>query len=484
MKTRLVKVQLTLFAMLAVVSLVYGLVHYVGIQRLTGFGTYTVTAYFSDSGGLYENASVTYRGVEVGRVVGIDLSGRTVRVSMQLRDGRSIPAGSAAAIKSVSAIGEQYVDLIPTDDKAPYLADGSSIPLSKTTVPVPTDQVLEKTQTLLTSVSTKSLRTAIDETFQAVNGTGPELASLIESSAKFLDLAQADIGPTLTLLNDAEPLLRTGNSVRSEIIAATHDLASFTAQLSMNDAQVRDLLDQGPGTADTVSGTLADLTTPLPALLADLQTGGQVLKVNVPGLRQILVVYPALAMALDNSIIAPGFQTAPDTDPAQAPLDVKLGNTDNPPPCTEGYQSTQRRDPSDTGPAPVAPGQYCKIAPDDPKVIRGARNLPCATDPSIRTGEVANCPKGLPSTWPEMLAHPGDSVPGAAPKPVATPAPAPVGAAAPPAPSVAPAALLAPYADHDGTFRGPDGLTYVLGQLAQPVAHREELLGWQALLIK
>ncbi|MFE3002779.1 MCE family protein [Nocardia sp. NPDC059246] len=485
MKTRLVKVQLSVFAILAVVSLVYGLIHYIGIQRLTGIGTYTVTADFADSGGLYENAVVTYRGVEVGRVTGIDLSGQTVRVSLQLRDGRDIPAGSAAAIKSVSAIGEQYVDLIPADDRKPYLTNGSSIPLSKTSVPVPTGQVLDKTQALLQSVSTQTLRTAIDETFQAVNGTGPELASLIQSSAKLLDLAQADVGPTVTLLDDAEPLLRTGNAVRTEIRSATHDLASFTTQLSMNDAQVRALLDQGPSTADMVSGTLADLSTPIPVLLADLQTGGQVLKVNVPGLRQILVVYPALATAVNYSIVGGGFQTNGDTMAPQAPLDVKLGNTDNSPPCTEGYQANQRRDPSDTGPAPVAGNTYCKISPDDPKVIRGARNLPCATDPSVRTAEVANCPQGLPSTWPEMLAHPGDPTPAAVPPHAEPVAPPPADNLPPSAPPVsAPAAVVAPYAEQDGTFRGPDGVAYVLGQLVQPATHREEYQGWQALLIK
>ncbi|MFI6365259.1 MCE family protein [Nocardia sp. NPDC050630] len=489
MRTRLVKGQLIVFAILAVVSLVYGLLHYIGIQRLTGLGTYTVTADFTDSGGLYEAASVTYRGVEIGRVTGIDLNGETVRVHMQLRDDHNVPASATAAVKSMSAIGEQYVDLIPSDDTAPYLRDGSSIPLSKTTVPIPTVDVLDKTQTLLKSVSTDSLRTAIDETFNAVNGAGPALATLIESSAKLLDLAQADIGPTLTLLEDAEPLLRTGNSVRTEIRSTTSDLASFTTQLALNDAQLRDVLDQGPATAATVSGTLADLTTPLPVLLADLQTVGQVLRVNVAGLRQILVVYPALATGLNYTDAAAGLQTTADTRGPQLPLDVKFGNTENPPPCTEGYQSTQRRDPSDTGPAPVSStGDYCRVAPDNPKVIRGARNTPCVTDPSVRTADIANCPGGLPSTWPDMLAHPRDPDPAAASQRPAPEPVAPTGRARTPDPAasapVAPAAMTAPYAERDGTFHGPDGLTYVVGQLAQSAAEAKEYQGWQSLLIK
>lgn len=483
MKTRLIKGQLIVFSVLAVLGLVYGAVHYIGVQRVTGIGTYTVTADFAEAGGIYESASVTYRGVEVGRVTGVDLDGGTVKVRMRLSDGPHIPAAAAASIKSTSAIGEQYVDLVPADENGPYLSDGSEIPRSRTTVPIPTGDVLDKTQSLLASVSTDSLRTTLDETFQAVNGTGPALASLIESSAKFLDLAQADIGPTVTLLDDAEPLLRTGNAVHTELRSAVHDLRSFTGQLARSDADLRTVLDHGPAAATTVAGTLADLSTPLPALLSDLQTVGQVLRVNVAGLRQVLVIYPALAAAVDYSVVGGGFQTDGNLLAPAAALDVKLGNTLNPPPCTQGFQETQRRDPSDTGPAPAPRNNYCKIAPDDPKVIRGARNTPCASDPAVRTAEVANCPKGLPSTWPEMLAHPGYPAPAAvppstAPRPPAAPAPA----AAPP--TAGPAALTVPYAEGDGTFRGPDGLTYLLGQKVPRAAHGEENQGWQSLLIK
>lgn len=484
MKTRLVKGQLTVFSVLAVVSLGYGAVHYIGIQRVTGIGTYSVTADFADAGGIYEAATVTYRGVEVGRVTGVDLDGGTVRVRMQLRDGWHIPSAASAAIKSTSAIGEQYVDLIPADERGPYLSDGSEIPRSRTAVPIPTSEVLDKTQTLLASVKTDSLHNALDETFQAVNGTGPALASLIESSAKFLDLAQADIGPTLTLINDMEPLLRTGNSVRTELRSAVRDLGSFTDQLAQSDGDIRGVLDQGPPAADTVAGTLTDLSTSLPTMLADLQTVGQVVRVNLPGVRQVLVIYPALAAAVDYSVVGGGFQTDGNLLAPAAALDVKLGNTLNPPPCTEGYQATQRRDPSDTGPAAVPQGNYCKVAPDEPKVIRGARNTPCASDPSVRTADVANCPKGLPSTWPELLAHPGDPAPAAAPEPAAPVPPAgPIAPAAAPH-TAAPAALAVPYAEGDGTFRGPDGLTYVIGLSARSAAQGEENQGWQSLLIK
>ncbi|MGY0498222.1 MCE family protein [Nocardia sp. FBN12] len=473
MRTRLVRGQLIVFAVLAVASLVYGLVHYVSIQRLTGIGTYTVTAEFTEAGGIYEDALVTYRGLDIGRVTGIELNGTTVEVRLQLESDYRVPASTTATIKSMSAVGEQYLDLQPDTNSQPYLADGSRIAKNRTAVPVPTGQVLGNLQTLLTDIRTESLNNTIDEVAAALDGTGPALSGLIESSADLIRLAQADLGPTVQLINDAESLLTTGNVVGSDIRSFTHDLASFSQQLVLNDTQIRGILDEGPPAADTVGGTFADLSEPLPLLLTDLQTVGQVLRVNLPQLRQIMVVYPALSAVVNNSAVGYSDNSDPQLP---LPLDIKLGNTLNPPPCTEGYQGTQRRDPSDTAPLEVTPNQHCDVLPENPKVARGARNLPCATDPTVRTADVANCPRGLPSTWSDMPQRPGV----VEPAPPAQPQAAPTAAADPVLSADNPAAV--PYAELSGIFRGPDGITYVLGNA--PSVSGKEVMRWQSLLIK
>ncbi|PPJ35725.1 mammalian cell entry protein [Nocardia nova] len=479
MKSRLVKAQLIVFSVLAVVSLVYGLLRYVNVQRLTGIGTYTVTVEFTEASGLYTNALVTYRGSDIGRVTRIDMRDNKAEVQLQIRsDNDKIPATTAAAIKSMSAVGEQYVDLIPDDDKGPYLHNGSRISLRKTSVPTPTGKVLDNLQTLLANIHTDNLNKAVDEAAAALDGTGPALSGLIESSSSLIHLAQADLGPTLTLINDAEPLLTTTDAAGPDIRSFSHDLASFTHQLVLSDSRIRNLLDQGPSTADMVAGTFTELTPTLPLLLADLQTVGQVLRVNVPELRQILTIYPALSAVVNNSAV--GYQDSSDPQ-LPLPLDIKLGDTLNPPPCTEGYQGTVRRDPSDTGPVPATPGQHCDVRADNPKVVRGARNVPCATDPSTRTADVANCPRGLPSTWPEMLARPG--APSTGPQPSPEPAPPPPPTGAPAAITVpAPGLTAVPYSESSGTFRGPDGITYLIGPA--PAATGKEVNGWQSLLIK
>lgn len=57
------------------------------------------------------------------------------------------------------------------------------------------------------------------------------------------------------------------------------------------------------------------------------------MRVNVPGLRHILVVYPAVATAVN--AMERGMQSPGDLLSGQGNLDVKLFNSSNPPSCTQ-----------------------------------------------------------------------------------------------------------------------------------------------------
>ncbi|WP_341268305.1 MlaD family protein [Gordonia malaquae] len=465
--TKLVKGQLIVFALLTVVSVVYGFIAYIGVGRVTGLGTYRVVAEFTVAGGVYESGLVTYRGVTVGRVDSVDLdlanAAAPVRVTLRIDSDRHIPVDSSARIKSQSAVGEQYVDLVPRSGDGPSLVDGDVLPVRGNVSPTPTKDVLDRTMNLVAALSPDNVQTTVDAVSDGFGQTGDRLAVLIDSSQRLLRLAQVDLGQTVTLITDAQPLLRTGNTVASDLRASVANLASFTDQLAMSDGQIRTLLEDAPTAADEVTNTLHELTPTLPTLLANLQTVGQVLRVNVPGLRHILTVYPAFTSGTLYSVKDYALGDSP-----QAPLDVKLGNTLNPPPCTEGYGRTQRRDPSDMRKVPVIPDQYCDVLAANPKVARGARNVPCAKDLSVRAALVADCPGGLPSTWPGMLARPGTA------------------AGEPPSPKrrrQSAADRPVPYSEATGRFRGPDGVTYFVGTPSSTASGKGNAT-WQSLLIK
>ncbi len=103
--------------------------------------------------------------------------------------------------------------------------------------PSPASEVVDKVNLLLSELPKDDLRVTVDEAYTAFNGTGPALSQLIDSSRQFIALAQATIGPTRTLLDDAEPVLDAVVDSRADIAGFTRDLASFSEQLVMSDAR-------------------------------------------------------------------------------------------------------------------------------------------------------------------------------------------------------------------------------------------------------
>src|SRR6185437_16772749 len=138
-----------------------------------------VTLQLPSTGGLYRFSNVTYRGVQVGKVTEVKLTETGAEATLTLDTSPKIPADLKADVRSVSAVGEQYVDLRPRTDSGPYLRDGSRIPVSDTTVPQQVGPMLDQVSKLVDSIPGDWISDLLDETFKAFNGAGPDLSSLI-----------------------------------------------------------------------------------------------------------------------------------------------------------------------------------------------------------------------------------------------------------------------------------------------------------------
>jgi phospholipid/cholesterol/gamma-HCH transport system substrate-binding protein len=162
------KIRLFVLAMIAVVGIVYVGGTYAGLDRLFGARGYRVTVQLAESGGIFANAEVTYRGVTVGRVERLVLSDDGVDVILDIADDAPpIPADTTAVVANRSAVGEQYVDLQPPHDRGPYLADGSVIPVARTKTPSGPEVMLSNLDSLVESVPVDSLQTTVDELYLA-----------------------------------------------------------------------------------------------------------------------------------------------------------------------------------------------------------------------------------------------------------------------------------------------------------------------------
>jgi virulence factor Mce-like protein len=333
MITRRTKLQLLAFAVVAVLGMSYLGFKYVGLDRVILGTGYDVAADFKDSGGIFVNAEVTYRGVAVGRVSDMKLIDDGVRVVLTMKPGADkIPADTKAIVATRSAVGEQYVLLQPDDNKGPYLKDGSVIPKNRTSIPVPVEQLLLNMDKLVGSLDQEHLRIVVNELGQAFAGAGDDLGRLIDNGNLLLARAEQSLPQTLQLITDGQTVLDTQNASRSAIKQWASDLRLVTDTLVKIDPDVRQLVVNAPNAAAAIQQLVNDAGPGLGSLVRNLDILNKVTIPRLDGVEQMLVTYP--------DVVSGGFTVVRnDSGTMRAHFGFVLNNSD-PHACISGYRST------------------------------------------------------------------------------------------------------------------------------------------------
>jgi phospholipid/cholesterol/gamma-HCH transport system substrate-binding protein len=390
MITARTKKQLLIFVVIALVGVSYVGARYAKLDRLIMDTSYSVNAHFAESGGIFEGAEVTYRGVTVGRVGKMEVVDDGVDVFLEIEnDNDDIPADTRALVGNRSAVGEQYVELQPQADGEPYLEDGSEIEQSNTETPISTVTWLEDTQALVNSIPKGDLRTVVSEFGKAFKDGGEDLSRLIDTSTSFIDTADANFELTRDLIRDSNTVLSTQLDKSSAIQSFARDLALFSDTLAEADPDLRRVIANGSATATQLRTFLEENEVPLGRLINNLVTTGEVQLRHLPGLEMVLILYPY--------VVAGGFvvnSKTPETGLYDAHFGLIL--TQEPKSCERGYGSTDRRDPANGSNRPMNEDARC-AEPPSLSNPRGAQNAPRVAPgeagPAVatydhRTGEV------------------------------------------------------------------------------------------------
>jgi phospholipid/cholesterol/gamma-HCH transport system substrate-binding protein len=396
MLTRRIRIQLIAFALIAVLAVVYALFRFTDIGKVFGADGYTVKMNLRESGGIFTNAEVTYRGYNVGRVGEIHLTREGIQVDLDIDpDAPRIPSDLEAVVANRSAVGEQYVDLRPRDNEGPYLSGASVISADRTVTPVSTDAVIRDLDSLATSVPTESLRTVVDELDRAFAGTGDDLQVLLDSTRDFTSMAQQHLPQTIALIQDGGTVLDTQNANAGNIKSFADSLSLLSEQLKNSDPDLRRLITEAPRVASQVTDLLAESGPGLGVTIANLLTTSDILRARKDGLEYAFVAYPLFSAAGQGLLAA---------DPGQVHLGLVL-NLFNPPPCTQGYEQTPRRDGTDTAePSATTPEQtYCAEPTGSPINVRGSANAPYGGVP-VAQDQPATPPGGSAASSNDPLA--------------------------------------------------------------------------------
>lgn len=205
---------------------------------------YAVSVELPQAAGLHEGSVVTYRGQRIGEVTDVRLSaepGVGVVARLEIESGVKVPRDSAMEVRNLSAVGEQYLDVRPASADGPFLADGATVPVSATSVPLAVPDVLAHAQRLMSHLDVADVHTIATET-AAIFGDNEQDVDLralaIELESAFAMLRRLE--PDLTrLAQQAETPLTTVDDLSPEIRRLSTDLEAVAASLAKATPAVR-----------------------------------------------------------------------------------------------------------------------------------------------------------------------------------------------------------------------------------------------------
>jgi phospholipid/cholesterol/gamma-HCH transport system substrate-binding protein len=394
---RSTKFKLVLFVVITLLGVSYVAAKYVGLAKwVTGNGC-TIHADFPDSGGIFSNAEVTYRGVTIGQVGALHLIKGGTRVDLKLDSCSSpkIPANASATVADRSVVGEQYVDLMPppgtANGQGPYLAKNAIIPMDGNHIPTATQELLVNLDRLFNSVPLDDLRTTIAELGKAASGRGDDLGRLLDATDQLINAASEpeNLKATIALIDTSSSVLQTQLDQREPLQVWTHSLNLLSQQLKASDSDFRHLLDTGPSDVSTVTKFIRNNETDLGVTLANLSTVGDLLVRHLDGIEEIFEMYPLVAANgptnVHDRVGWLGFVLQATPDPQDCG-DPEQGR--------EGYTGTVIRDPNEGNAlVPMAPNVTvrCTAPNTGPKgkSVRGSAHVPGGDPISLSGGGYA-----------------------------------------------------------------------------------------------
>ncbi len=245
--------------MVVIVAAGYGI-----IAAFTGhFSTYDVVyADVPASGtGISPGSVVIFRDITVGSVgsIGRELPNGMLRVALHMTpdDLASIPAGVRADVEIATVFGTQGINLVP-QASAPrgHLLVGetiTSVGLSKTTT-------LQGDATDLDNLLKALHPAAVDETLTAIatalKNQGPQLGTTIEQVAAYLDEMLPEIPNIVNDVGQIVPVANTLGQATPPILSTIANGSVLATTITNASTQLRQLLAQGPPTANDITSVL------------------------------------------------------------------------------------------------------------------------------------------------------------------------------------------------------------------------------------
>jgi phospholipid/cholesterol/gamma-HCH transport system substrate-binding protein len=266
--------------------------------------SHTAVAYFQSTKNIYPKDRVKLLGVDIGRIESITPEPGRVRVEISYRSKYTLPADVRAGIVAPTLVATRYVDLGPAyTGSGPTLADGATIPLTRTAVPMEFDdlkqQIADLTRAFGPGPDGKQgmLSKFVDvAAANARGGRGTQFNQMIQqaaAAAQTLSNGRDDIFGTIRNLDSFVAGL---NAVDQQVVEFNQNLASVSGVLEDNRKDFSDAIEGVSQASIAVNDLLKDNTKPLTESVDQLGQLTKALAAQRDVLAQILHVGPNTLM--------------------------------------------------------------------------------------------------------------------------------------------------------------------------------------------
>ena len=239
---------------------------------------YTVTAVFRSGDGILPANEVFLNGVPVGRIETVDVRQGEAYVRMRIDDTRALPLhpDAGAVVRKKNLLGETYVEL-SRGAAAGTMANGGTIPDSRTMAPVDIDQVLaildpqtrNRLTLLLGGIGNGLLSQGGNLNEEAVSTD--TLATQLQGPASELDARKAQVN---AIVLELQQLYTTLARQRDEVRQEFATWSDVMGQLASQEKAIGGTLQQADtllqSTDHLLGGEVGDLRSTLDQLPAAL----------------------------------------------------------------------------------------------------------------------------------------------------------------------------------------------------------------------
>jgi virulence factor Mce-like protein len=246
--------------------------------------TYQLQADFSRGDNLFAPTPVKELGIPVGTVTSVTNEGDHVLAKMSIDRKNPLPAGARADVSQDSLLGQGFVQISPGYTGGPQLPDGSLIPMSRTSVPATTDELLSSLNKFLGSINPATAAGAVTSLATVLRGQGDQLNSLVHNASGTISiLAQKgnDLGQLVGSLGQLTGTLNKQSGLIGQFI---NNYNTVSGVLATNRDQLAGAITHLNDATVQATALLQPNLAPLQQDVANLTTVGRGLDRNLNSL--------------------------------------------------------------------------------------------------------------------------------------------------------------------------------------------------------